>query len=844
MLLPITAAAPKILDALGSATRLALSAPTGSGKTTQVPRILLGESSSGWLGASGRIVVLQPRRLATRLVAAHVARQMNVPLGGLVGFQTRHERSISSETRLAFLTEGLFLRQMLDRRDLPEIRCVVLDEFHERSLDADLILGMLRRLQESSRPDLRIVVMSATLDVQRVAAYLGAAVVDIEGRRFPVEVEHVRGHSPRQPWEQAADAALTVLDREPDGDLLIFMPGVHEITRTIGALRGALGAREVELHALHGSLPPAQQDRAVAPSRRRKVIVATNVAETSITIEGIVAVIDSGLARVHRHDPRRGINVLEVAPISQASADQRAGRAGRLRPGRCLRLWTQAEHVQRPEREEPEIRRLELSQAFLSLHGLGVSAPREFPWLDPPEERAAASAEALLRRLGAVDARGSLTAAGRRMVAFPVHPRLGRVLTEAAERGCLGRAMVWAALAGERDIVERPDHQRLRGRLAAGEPPSDLTVRESLLKEAAQRRLDPAWMEREGLSAGACRDALRTLEQLQDVARRAKLRAEQGTFEDLIGAMVLPFADHLAVKLDPARPHCAMPGRKRVLLDAASVVRDAGALLALEVREIGKGDRAETALSLATRVDMSILEQVFGGELRVIVEDRWNEAQSAMEQVQRRVLLLPEGELELGRTARTGACAGDAESAAVEIVERIMRGDLTLSRWDERVEQWMRRVRLVAAKVPQRSLIHYDDDDRRVILHEIVGDASRFSAVREKPCLDTVMNALSWEDQAFVRDMAPDAVRLPNGHVLRLEYPPEGPPIGRAKIQQLYGVEQTPSICHGRQPILLEILAPSQRPVQRTQDLANFWRVLYPEVKKELKRRYPRQEWR
>lgn len=839
-MLPVRAAAPAILDALRRSNRLVLAAPTGSGKTTQVPQILL----EGGFAESGRVVVLQPRRLATRMVASRVAAERRVALGGVVGFQTRQERAISAQTRLAFLTEGLFVRQMLDRRDLAGVACVVLDEFHERSIDADLVLGMVRQMQESSRPDLKLVVMSATLDVERLGEHLGVQPLTVEGRQHPVTIEHVRARSALRVWDAAAEAAMDLLVAESSGDILVFMPGVYEINRTLSALRGRLGGAAVELHALHGSLLPAQQDRAVAPGRQRKIIVATNVAETSLTIEGVVGVIDSGLVRSNRFDPRRGLNVLDVGPISQASAEQRAGRAGRVRPGRCLRLWTVAEHTQRPFRDAPEIQRLELSETLLHLHALGVDDPLVFPWLDRPKDDALHAADALLRRLGALDDVGRLTARGRQMAAFPVHPRLGRFLVDAAGHGALGRAVVWAALASERDILERAEASRLLGRLRLDEPASDLAVRESLLLEAMRRDFDPAWMDREGLSPGACREAARTVEQLRAIARREGLELAQGHGGAVAKALLAPFVEHLAVRLDPRRPHCAMVGQRRVVLDPASVVRDAGPLLALEVREIGKGDRAETAISLATRVEEAWLAEVFGEQCAIVVEDQWNDALSAMEQVERRVLRLADGELELGRKARTGAAAGDAESAAAEKVERIMRGELRLTHWDERVEQWIRRVRLVADRVPERGLIRYDDDEKRVILHELVGEASRFSAVRDKPVLEALMNALSWQDQAVVREMAPESLRLENGFTLRLEYPPDGPPVGRAKIQQLYGVEKTPTICRGRQPVLLEILAPNQRPVQRTQDLANFWKTLYPEVKKELKRRYPKHEWR
>ncbi|HMN95410.1 MAG TPA: ATP-dependent helicase HrpB [Phycisphaerales bacterium] len=883
--LPILAHAEAIVASLAASNRLVLSAPTGSGKTTQVPQLLFragaaaGLDVSGGAGGSpGRIVVLQPRRLATRMVARRVADELGVELGGLVGYRTRHESMMSDATRIAFLTEGLFLRLLLDRRaaargaELGDLACVVLDEFHERSVDADCVLGLVKRLQESTRPELRLVVMSATLDVDRLRGYLEAPAIAVEGRLHPVEIAHVRVRSPRPIWEQAAEATAALLERREGGpgasgadgkspsgraagageDVLVFMPGAFEINRTIQSLRRVVPG-DVELRALHGALPPREQDaavgRAASGGRRRRVIVATNVAETSLTIEGIGAVVDSGLARIHRHDPARGINVLSVAPVSRASADQRAGRAGRLGPGRCIRLWPVGEHAQRAATTTPEIQRLELSGPLLQLAAMDLDA-REFPWLDPPSEAAVAGGVNLLRRLGAIDADGRITDAGRRMVLFPVHPRLARFLVDAAQRGCFGRAAIWAALAAERDFFAvAPPARALLEWLPEGEPASDLVVRERLLLAAVDARFDPEFLRRHGLSDAGLRAVWRTVEQIRSIARRARLppSLEDGGGDGLVRSLLGAFADHIAVKLDPARPHAAMAGRRRVVLDEESVLRRAGPLVALELREIGRGDTADVALGIACAVEEEWLQERFPDRFEVVVEDRWNAKHSASEKVERRLLRLDEGELELGRRIFTGSAAHDTASASAQLAEQIASGELRLRRWDDSVEAWLRRVRLVARLFPERGIIRFDPDDLRVVIAEIVGDATRLSAIEDRPVLDAFRGALSWSDARFVDEMAPEWLPLPSGRRLRIEYPEasEGsPPIGRARIQELYGLDSTPTIAAGRQPIVIEILAPNHRPVQRTADLANFWKTLYPELRKELRRRYPRHEWR
>lgn len=863
--LPILDHADAIVRSLGMCNRLVLSAPTGSGKTTQVPQILLRAGAAAGLGggrddkeSTGRIVVLQPRRLATRMVARRVSEELGVELGGLVGYRTRHESVMSDATRIAFLTEGLFLRMLTGGSDLADVSCVVLDEFHERSVDADCVLGLVKRLQESTRAELRLVVMSATLDIERLRGFLQAPVINVDGRLHPVEITHVRARSARPIWEQAAEVTAGLIERGDRGldgvdsgrDVLVFMPGVYEINRTIQALRRVVPG-DVELRPLHGSLPPREQDAAVAPamksasgSHRPRVIVATNVAETSLTIEGIGAVVDSGLARLHRHDPVRGINVLSVGPISRASAEQRAGRAGRLGPGRCVRLWPVGEHGQRAATTTPEIQRLELSEPLLHLASMDVDA-RDFPWLDPPTEGAVGGGFSLLRRLGAVDADGRITSVGRRMARFPVHPRLGRFLLEAAERGCLGRAVIWSALVAERDFfVSAPPFRQLLEWLPEGEPTSDLVVRERLLLAAVQQRFDSGFLQRHTLSGVALRELWRTVEQLRGIARRERLPMAEGRGDDLVRSLLGSFMDHLAVRLDPARPHAAMPGRRRVVLDEESVVRRAGPLLALELREIGRGDTADVALGMLCAVEEAWLQERFPERFAIVVEDRWNAAHSASEKVERRVLGLDEGELELGRTVFTGGAAHDADSASAQLVEQIASRELRLRRWDDSVEAWLRRVRLVAKLFPERGLLAFDGDDLRVVIAEIVGDATRFSAIEDRPVLDAFRSALSWTDARFTDEMAPESLPLPSGRRLRIEYPEQGPPIGRARIQELYGLERTPVIAGGRQPITVEILGPNHRPVQRTADLANFWKTLYPELRKELRRRYPRHEWR
>jgi ATP-dependent helicase HrpB len=835
-MLPVLQLENQIAAHLAQHNRLVLTAPTGSGKTTQVPQILLRHSAT-----DGRILVLQPRRLAARLVARRVAWELKAPLGGLVGYQTRHDSQVSEATRILFLTEGLFLRLLQSSPRLDGAQAVVLDEFHERSLAADLSLGLVRLLQEKGRPDLRLIAMSATLDVEQVSAYLGCSVVQVHGRAHPVEVLYRPGSAQDPSWERAAQALRELLHRGAQGDVLVFMPGAYEIRRTIEAAQERLARfpEPLAFFPLHSSLSAAQQDQAVSPCPRRKIIVATNVAETSITIEGVCHVIDSGLARVHRHDPRRGIDALLVESISQASAEQRAGRAGRTAPGTCVRLWSPSEQQARPERDLPEIRRLDLAEAMLQLRFLGVEDLEHFPWLDRPDPPSLERASALLRRLGALDAENRLTALGQRMAQLPAHPRLSRFLAEAAQRKCLERAALWAALIGEREILLQPLHER-HTHPADGDVPSDLVVRERAVQRARDLRFDPSACAAEGIRANAAREVEQTAHLYRDACRGAGLQARgKGRTQDLLKCLLVAFFDRVALRRDPHNLLCAMAGQRRVELDSRSAARQGQALIALEVRELeARGDQTvRTVLSLASAIELDWLEELHPERMAVQVETRWNEAEKAVEQV------------------RTYACDGLVyrrevlpqvnEAAAGEIlVEQIASGNLKLEQWDREVEQWIWRTRLLARLFPERGLIRYQEDEIRVILHEIVSGATRYSHLRGRACLPHVQNALSWNDRHFVEQMAPAQLRLPSGARLKIEYSDHGPPRGRAKIQDLYDLKETPAIAGGRQKLLLEILGPNFRPVQVTDDLENFWKNTYSELKKELKRRYPKHEWR
>ena len=544
--LPIYDIEREIISRLKSDRRLILSAPTGSGKSTQVPQMLLRHDFL----RDGQVVILQPRRLAARLLAARVAQELGVQLGQEVGYQIRFENVTSPKTKIRFVTEGVLLRQMIDDPQLRGVSVLIFDEFHERHLYGDITLARALDLQEQFRPDLSLVVMSATLNAGELEKYLSSkseignrkseincSVLSSEGRVYPVEIEYAAqpSYNDKRPvWEQAAEAFSNYVGTGGEGDVLVFMPGGFEISQTIEAIRHTSEAKGFILLPLHGELAPKDQDAAVARYDKRKVVVATNVAETSLTIDGVRLVIDSGLARIARYDANRGINTLLIEKISQSSADQRAGRAGRTAPGVCMRLWSREEHSHRAPQELPEIKRLDLAEVVLTLKAAGVDDLRKFRWLEKPDEISLTHAEELLHDLGALDKNNFITPTGRKMLAFPLHPRYSRMMLAAQEYGCVYQAALVAALTQGRDLLLRNvdrDTSSLREDLLGEKASSDFWILMRAWNYAAnnQFRLDAC--RKLGIHAVTARQVGPLLEQFLRIAEKRRSRRQAARSE-------------------------------------------------------------------------------------------------------------------------------------------------------------------------------------------------------------------------------------------------------------------------------------------------------------------------
>jgi ATP-dependent helicase HrpB len=736
------------------------------------------------------------------------------------------------------------LRQMQGDPRLNGVSVLIFDEFHERHLEGDIALARARQIQQTTRPDLKIIVMSATLESAVLSEYLAPCeILESAGQAFPVTLEYLPKPSEAPIWDQAADACerLLVTGQCPEGDMLVFMPGSFEISRTLNALRNSSATSGFALHALHGELPAAEQDAAVTPGPKRKIIVSTNVAETSLTIDGVRAVIDGGLARVARFDPHRGINTLLIEKISRASAQQRLGRAGRTAAGHGVRLWTEREHEARPVQTLPEIRRLELSGALLGLKASGIDDLAAFPWVEAPEVKSFARGMELLRDLGALDRADKLTETGRRMAGFPTHPRYARMLLAADGLGCVRAAALIAALSQSRTILLRSDGKRmdeLREDILGGEGTSDFFTLMRAWRFAQGRNFDPQKCRQLGIHAGGAREVAGSLEQLLRLAERGGLDvAEKPASSDAIQRCVLTgFSDQLARRVDKGTLRCRLVHKRVGELARDSWVRDADLFVAAEIREVESRDELRVLLSQATAVKEEWLMELFPDDFSEGNETLFEP--TARRVVTRKTRLFRDLVLDFVERDAT-----DAEAAAKLLTEEVITGRCPLKNWDDAVEQWFVRLACLREWMPELQLPAMDDEAKRTIIAQICYGSFTYKQIKDAEVWPALRGWLSAPLQRALDQFAPERFELPGGRKARIIYTLGQPPMTAARIQDLYGVTNL-TVAKGRSPVTIQVLAPNQRPVQITSDLANFWKESYPKIKQELSRKYPKHEWR
>jgi ATP-dependent helicase HrpB len=797
--LPVEAALPALRAALGEGNAAVLVAPPGAGKTTRVPLALLDEP---WV-AGGRLIVLEPRRLAARAAATRMAQTLGEKVGERVGFRVRLQSRISARTRIEVVTEGVFARMILDDPSLDGIAAILFDEYHERSLDADLGLALALDAQGALRPDLRLLAMSATLDGARVAALLGdAPVIESRGRAFPVETRYLGREPRRDIADQTAEAVLRALDAE-SGSILVFLPGAREIRRCERRLGEALRDPAVIVAPLFGALEGEAQDRAIepAPPGQRKVVLATSIAETSLTIEGVRVVIDCGLARVPRYDPATGLTGLDTVRVSRAAADQRRGRAGRTQPGICWRLWDEAETRALPAFATPEILEADLGPLALSLAEWGTADPASLRWLDPPPAGAWREAVTLLRDLDALDGDGRLTETGRALARLPLPPRLAHMIVAAVGDGCAWLACRIALLLTERGLAG--NDADLRHRLATLEGDRGQRARDGL-------RLAEGWLR----LAGGRRDSV------------SSERAGE--------ILALAYPDRVARARPGAAGEFVMASGRGAFIDVADALSREAWLAIGELADAGTRARILLAAPL-------VAEQIEAAFAHHIVSAEEMNVDAAGRVQARHVRRL--GRIEL---AARRIDAPDPALVAKALVAEIARRGLGCLPWTRGLEQWRGRIAFLRAAegedwpdlsdgalsattgawlepylAGKRALGEIGADNLHDALHALLPHALHRRLERE----------------------APTHYTAPTGSNLAIDYGAEGGPAISVRVQELFGLAEHPRIAGGRVPLVLNLLSPAHRPIQVTRDLPGFWAGSWSQVKSEMKGRYPRHVW-
>ncbi len=825
--LPIDAFIPEIIALLRQRRSLVLTAEPGAGKTTRVPPALF---KSGILTSKApRIAVLQPRRIAAKAVAARIAEERHWKLGEEVGFQVRMENKLTTDTALRIMTEGILARQLLDDPALEDVGAVILDEFHERSIHSDLSLAMLRQVRQTLRPDLLIVVMSATLDTKKVAEFLDdAPVLNIPGRLYPVQMLYRSANDGRLE-DRVVAAVKEALIAQSGGHILVFLPGAMEINRCAGAVKALAAADNCNVMTLHGSMPLDAQIAVLKPSGRRKIIFSTNIAETSLTIEGVTTVIDSGLVRQASFDANRGIDRLDLIQISKAAAAQRAGRAGRTAPGMCIRLWPELQTKHLAEFEIPEIMRVDLAQSVLTLYAWDRHGPERFDFFEKPPAERIESAVELLRELGALEPIPDglrLTDIGRKILQLPLHPRIGRLLLAGQEAGSRDMAAIVAALISERDIADTRWDQR--GGMA-GE--SDILIRILALAGRGNQSgaggiaIDSAAAQRARMVAA---DLGRLLGFSIQVAAAAKATVE------CVGELLLrAYPDRVCRRRENDSTRAVMVGGRGVRMGPGSAVLRAPLFVAVDVQASSKP--GDAVVHLASAITQAQIERLYPQFMRQEKSVAISEGRIlACRRVLYRDLILEE-------YADSDPDAQQIQQAAAEYLAVHLP---ELMRRDVQLRALCGRLTMLRQAMPDQQIPALGGEELKAIFTALPPERESIRKIIAGEGLAAVIeSALGHAIQRLVNTAAPEYLEMPNGRRAAVEYRDDGTPVLSVRLQDLFGFKDTPRIAHGRVPVLLEILGPNHRPVQVTYDLAGFWAGSYALVRKDLRARYPKHAW-
>ncbi len=833
--LPIDSHLTELVQKLAANPCLVLEAPPGTGKTTRVAPALLSDENSQ------KVILIQPRRIAARAAATRIAQELNCTVGGKVGYQVRFDKCCTAETQLISMTPGILLRQLQHDPFLESVAVVILDEFHERSLEVDLLLGMLRRIQTLMRPELRLVIMSATLNTLGVDTLLGnPPVVRVEAQTYPVDIRYSRFQSnlrsgkivsPSRRIVEQTSASVLDATRAHAGDVLVFLPGVGEIMQVARQLELEAEKQGWQLLTLFGDMSPNDQDRVLAPSSQRKVILATNVAETSLTIDGVTIVVDSGWSRVQRIDSSSGLNMLVLEPISRASATQRAGRAGRTAPGICYRLWDEATERGRVAHLEPEILRVDLAAAALQLLAWGEADYLKFPWITPPRESAWNTAVQVLEWIDAIDAQQRVTEMGKLLLHLPVHSRIARFLVETQRLKIPAAGAIAAAILSEREVFD--------SRVATTHPNNtvrrttphdcDLTQRVVLLQNFHKQ--SPLQTSFGTIKPEAAYNVRRVAEQFLKIVVGEFGKVDEAPLGDQIQrALLTAFPDRVARRRAAGTPRGLMVGGRGVKIDSSSGVQQSELFICLDV----DAGASEALVRKASAIDLSWLPM---DHLREVDEKFFNPTQAAVV-TRRRIIWI---DLMLSETpVPTIADEVTARLLAAEGAKQFQR---LLPAKDKELHSWLARVAWLSSANPELGLPSFDASELAELLEPWCSGLRSLDDLRNLPWKSLLPSLLDAHQRRTLESQAPETVTLPSGRQVYLQYEVGKPPVLAARIQEFFGLKETPRLAGGRVPLLLHLLAPNNRCHQITDDLASFWNNTYPTVRKELRARYPKHAW-
>jgi len=773
--------------------------------------------------------MLEPRRIAARSAARRIAVENGWILGGKVGYQIRFDVRKSQETKVLVVTEGILTRRLQKDPFLESVSVVILDEFHERSIHTDLALALLKDLAESARPDLKILVMSATLSTEPVSEFLGSCpTMDIPVKEHTVDIEYMNRRDERPITHRAADGVMRSLhenDRSM-GDILVFLPGMGEIRKTEELLASNVMRKDLKILPLHGSLPTKSQDLAITPQKYRKIILSTNLAETSLTIDGVDTVVDTGYARIVRHDPRYGVDKLELKRISKASATQRAGRAGRTGPGRAYRLWTRSEQASLPDQEIPQIQRIDLASTILEILAWGTD-PESFNWFEKPNLSGIDRAIKLLRNLNTVtDGKPKLTHLGWSLLKLPLHPRLGIILVEACRKGMRKEGALIASLLSERDILIPQKEQYLSH-------PSDILYRlELILNPQRASKFGP--LIRKGVVANVNKGAKQFYALSQDIG--ASRKDKKPCDDDLLRILLSGYPDRVGKRRSEGGDEAVLVGGGGARFSSKSMVREDNFFVAISIDGGQKNAHSTGLIRMASRIDPEWLSSEFPD--CISVEDRLEFDKSLEKVIGTRKQLY--NDLVLFEKSISDFSTEDAANLLMKAAEENPGRAIEI---EPEAEKYIRRVQSLSEWMPKLGLPDFCDKDLKEFLPVICAMKRSFKETRKTAILPLVKKIMGPEHLKALRKFAPKTILIPSGREATLEYEPGRAPKLAVRIQEMFGEMRTPTVAGGEVKVLLHLLGPNMRPVQITDDLENFWKNTYLKVRKDLRGRYPKHSW-